>query len=152
MVWRQNAHGRFLSLAELVDVVAFDVVLLGLVGFDFNPNPCSEQSCVLVGHLIVVQTVHGVVVDGSGCGFRCDLVGLAAVGEAGGGCGYLSDAVGFTQTFQIVSRILSIVLLDDLEDMLGVAYEIVAFEFDGHTVRPLVVGGCDTGGHIVLNR
>ena len=30
-VRRQNTHGRFLSLAELIDVIAFDVILLGLV-------------------------------------------------------------------------------------------------------------------------
>ena len=36
--------------------------------------------------------------------------------------------------------------------MLGVTDEIVALEFDGHVVRPLVVGGGDTGGHTVFDR
>ena len=152
VVRRQNTHGRFLSLAELIDVIALDVILLGLVCLDFNPNPCSEQSSVLIGHLIIVQTVHTVIVDATGSGLRLDGVGLTALGEAGGRGGNLTDAIGFTQTLQIVGRILTIVLLDDLKDMLGVTDEIVALEFDGHVVRPLVVGGSDTGGHTVFDR
>ena len=81
-----------MSLAELIDVIAFDVILLGLVCLDFNPNPCSEQSSVLIGHLIIVQTVHTVIVDATGSGLRLDGVGLTALGEAGGRGGNLTDA------------------------------------------------------------
>ena len=136
-------HGGLGHLAELVDVVVLDVLLVvvRLIVLDDEPQPAAEQAVLRVH---VVRAVRGL---------GGDLVGLAGTVELGlGGRHRLTQLV--LHTLEIVVGVLRVlhgaVLVNGAEDCITIAGEVVALRLDGRIIHPAVALR-DAAGHIVFD-
>ena len=136
-------HGGLGHLAELVDVVVLDVLLVvvRLIVLDDEPQPAAEEAVLRVH---VVRAVRGL---------GGDLVGLAGTVELGlGGRHRLAQFV--LHTLEVVVGVLRVlhgaVLVDGAEDRITIAGEVVALRLDGRIVHPAVALR-DAAGHLVLD-
>ena len=134
-------HGGLGHLAELVDVVVLDVLLVvvRLIVLDDEPQPAAEEAVLRVHVIRAVRSLGG------------DLVGLAGTVELGlGGRHRLAKLI--LHTLQVVVGVLRVlhgaVLVDGAEDRITIAGEVIALRLDGRIIHPAIALR-DTTGHFV---